>query len=153
MGGEGKTTPKRGNRHHDNPLSGARRMKRHKPLRRSGAPVRKVRLQRKKRLAPVNRERRARAFAKSFNDPGFVAWVQSLGCSVPGCRRTDIEAAHVDAPRSRGGDWTGVAPLCAPHHERQEKRTDAFNAEHGVDLYLVAAAVAQRWMAFAGVAA
>lgn len=120
------------------------------PLRRSGPPRRRTRLTRRKRLAPVNRERRAREFAKAFNDPGFVAWVHSLGCSVPGCWRTDIEAAHVEKPRSRGGVWTGVAPLCARHHDAQEKRTDAFNADHGIDLYLIADAVAQRWMAFAG---
>jgi hypothetical protein len=103
---------------------------------------------RKTRMRRRNEERAARAFEISFHSHGFVDWVHSLACSVPGCRRRNIEAAHVVCPRSRGGTWEDVAPLCRMHHRRQEKRTDAFNLEFGIDLYAIAAAVAQRWKAF-----
>ena len=49
--------------------------------------------------------------------------------------------AHL-IPRSRGGEDKGnTVFLCTKHHSLQEKRTDAFNAEHKINLY----ARAKRW--------
>jgi hypothetical protein len=103
---------------------------------------------RKKPIARVNRKRRATRFERAFHSPGFVAWMKEQDCAVPGCERTDIECAHVDRPRSRGGTWQEIAPLCRPHHREQEKRTARFNRKYGIRLELVAAGYAQRWMAF-----
>lgn len=107
-----------------------------------GAPLeRRTKLRKRGRKA-------GQRFERAFHSVGFVKWVKSLACSVPGCERTDIECAHVGKPRSRGGTWQEVAPLCAPHHRQQEKRTAAFNREHGVEMEWIAAAVALRWMAW-----
>jgi hypothetical protein len=123
-------------------------LKRKSPMRtktglRTGQP-----LARKTGLRPVNPARRAKRFAEQFHSDAFVSWVHSLACAVPGCQRTDIEAAHVGRTRARGGTWQEVAPLCAPHHREQEGRSRAFGARYGIDLDAIAAAVAQRWMAF-----
>lgn len=99
----------------------------------------------------ANARRKRERFRRAFLSPAFVRWVKSLGCTVPGCERDDIEAAHVDRPRSRGGRWYEIAPLCRPHHREQEKRTDWFDRQYGTDLRLAASAVAQRWLAFAKV--
>lgn len=122
-------------------------MKPGKPLKRSGSLKRSGRWG-TPQAAKRRRKRQRQRFKAAFHSPGFVRWVKSLACSVPGCQRTDIECAHVDRPRSRGGRWFEVAPLCVPHHREQEKRTDWFNGRYGIDLRLIAAAVAQRWMAF-----
>lgn len=117
-----------------------------KPLARGAAIARTTRIKAKGRKAPQR-------FAAAYHSTAYVEWIHSLGCSVPPCARTDIEAAHVVRPRSRGGKWWEVAPLCTPHHRMQEKRTAAFNAEHGIDLESIASAVALRWRQFAEAAA
>jgi hypothetical protein len=96
--------------------------------------------------AKRKRVRKRERFARAYLSEEYVEFVHSLACSAPRCQRTDIEAAHVGKPRSRGGRWDEIAPLCSIHHSEQEKRTPRFNATYGVDLESVAAAVALRWM-------
>lgn len=95
-------------------------------------------------------DRKAERFARQFHSDAFVEWVHSLGCVVPGCRRTDIDAAHVEK-RSRGQrvTWRCVVPLCSDHHRAQEGRSEDFGRDHGIDLYDLANVTAQRWMAYA----
>lgn len=107
------------------------------------------RLERHAPLRKANHARRLVRFTAAFHSKGFVLWVKSLACSVPGCERADIQCAHVDRPRSRGGRWYEVAPLCGPHHREQEKRTDWFDRKYLTDLRSTASAVAFRWMAYA----
>lgn len=50
------------------------------------------------------------------------------------CGRMATDRAHLD-PKSRGGDDKGnVALLCRECHTAQEKRTEYFEKERGVDL-------------------
>lgn len=127
-------------------------MKRTAPLRSDPAKTRAWQDRSRAELKRTPLKKRGRnahkRFEAAFHSVGFVKWVHSLGCSVPNCQRTDIEAAHVGKPRSRGGRWTEVAPLCAPHHREQEKRTPWFNEKYGIQLEWIAASVAQRWMAW-----
>jgi hypothetical protein len=113
---------------------------------------RRAGLKRHKRPNPVNRTRQAKRFEAQYLSSAYVEWIHSLPCSIPGCTRTDIEAAHVGRPKSRGGRWWEIAPLCGAdfpgHHQEQEKRTPYVNEKYGVDLEAIAHAVAQRWMAY-----
>ena len=95
------------------------------------------------RLTPkLHRKRLTRSCA------GHRAWVKRHHCSVPGCRRTPIECAHV----RRGTDGaTGMKPsdrwvisLCSAHHREQHVRGErAFEAEYGIDM--VALAIEFAW--------
>lgn len=115
------------------------------PLARSATP-----LVRRTRLAPVTRDtaKRQRRFERAFLSSAYVAWIHAQPCAVPGCTRSDIECAHVGRPRSRGGCWYEIAPLCSLHHREQEKRTAWSDAKYGTDLEGRAAGLAQEWMAF-----
>ena len=118
------------------------RLIRRTPMPRATKPMKRT------RLAPVNRKRKARRFEAAYHSPGFIAWVHSLACAVPGCARTDIHAAHV-VSRARGGTWQDVAPLCGSHHDDQHRLgVGLFNQKYGIDLAGIAAAVALRWKAF-----
>lgn len=100
-----------------------------------------------KGLKPRNDKRADAQFEKAFLSEEYVEFVHSLGCCVPGCRKVDIECAHVGSTRKNGGRWFEIAPLCAAHHRTQEGRTNAFNEKFGIDLLSIAAATAQRWLA------
>lgn len=71
-----------------------------------------------------NPKRKAANFARSFVSEARVLFVQSLPCAVPGCRRRDIQNAHigsqVEAGMGRRGNADTIAPLCKTHHEMQE---------------------------------
>ena len=102
---------------------------RKKPMKRTGS------LKRTGRIKP-NAKRKAKTFARVFGSEARVRFVKALPCAVPGCRRRDIQNAHVgshvDAGTGRRGDADTVAPLCEPHHKQQESRTGAFEDEIGV---------------------
>jgi hypothetical protein len=110
-------------------------------------------LKRKVPLLRVNRERRAREWERSYGSEERVSWVRSLPCSVPGCNRRMSENAHVSpegdpSGMGRKGDARQIIPLCAPHHmefHRAGQRT--FNDTHRIDVDLIAAAIAYRWLA------
>lgn len=96
------------------------------------------------RLTPKpQRKRVARTCA------GHRTWVKRHYCSVPGCRRTPIECAHV----RRGTDGaTGMKPsdrwvisLCSAHHREQHTLGErSFEAEYGIDLVALAGEFARR---------
>lgn len=112
------------------------------------------RIARTARLAPrtKNKAKRATRFERAFLSREYVAWIHSQPCAIPGCGRRDIQCAHVGKPRSRGGRWYEIAPLCGDawpgHHQEQEKRTSAVNAKYGIDLEAIAAGLAFEHMAF-----
>ncbi len=103
------------------------------------------RLERKTRLAPVNRARRAKAYARNFGPRADA--VRAMPCLVAGCRRPTV-AAHARARGMGGakGDARELVPLCQPHHlEAGEHRTSqraAFEARHSLDLTADAARIA-----------
>jgi hypothetical protein len=99
----------------------------------------------RKGLAARNPDRASAKFADAFLSKEYVEFIHSLGCCTPGCRKIDIEAAHVGPTRANGGKWYEIAPLCSAHHREQEGATEKFNAKHGVDLVDIAAATALRW--------
>lgn len=103
-----------------------------------------------KRGGPIPRRTRLRTKGGSRfpkrRDPKFMAWMaQQLldwrRCDC-GCGRRATTRAHLDAKGNGGYDRGNVVLLTWwPCHCKQEKRTDAFNAERGCDLY----AAAKRW--------
>lgn len=105
--------------------------------------TRKTPLKRGGRLKPVNRERRAAAFARNFGQRG--ALVRAMPCLLagPGCEG-QVQAAHAQARGMGGakGDRFSLVPLCAGHHRRQENGTKTFEAVHGLDLRAEAARIA-----------
>lgn len=131
---------------------GTKLLKPGKPMAKGSGPVRKTRgvMGRKPETVKRRRERKAKRFGVQFHSDAFVEFVHSLGCCIPGCRREDIQAAHVGRTRGRGGQWWEVAPLCGAeypgHHQEQEGRTPYMNERYGVDLELIASATAQRFL-------
>lgn len=103
------------------------------------------RLARKTRLAPVNRARRAKSYARNFGPRADA--VRAMPCLVAGCRLPTV-AAHARARGMGGakGDARELVPLCQPHHlEAGEHRTSqraAFEERHGLDLTTEAARIA-----------
>lgn len=103
------------------------------------------RLERKTRLAPVNRARRAKAYARNFGPRADS--VRAMPCLVAGCRLPTV-AAHARARGMGGakGDARELVPLCQPHHlEAGEHRTSqraAFELAHGLDLRAAAKRIA-----------
>jgi hypothetical protein len=80
---------------------------------------------------------------------GHRAWVRRHHCSVPGCRRTPIECAHV---RGGGDGGVGIKPsdkwtisLCGFHHREQHRIGErAFERRHAIDLMALAREFARR---------
>jgi hypothetical protein len=80
---------------------------------------------------------------------GHRAWVRRHHCSVPGCRRTPIECAHV---RSGGDGGMGMKPsdkwtisLCGFHHREQHRIGEReFERRHVIDLVAIAEEFARR---------
>lgn len=71
-----------------------------------------------------------------------MAWLRvQLVCGVPcdACGGRATDRAHLEARGSGGYDRLNVVLLCRRCHERQEKRTDLFCKEIGVDLWVRAA--------------
>ncbi len=127
------------------------RLARRTPMPRGKTPLRaKNQMRRRRPLARVtkNRAKRVARFERAFLSREYVAWIHSQPCAIPGCRRRDIQCAHVGRPRSRGGRWYEIAPLCAVHHAEQEKRTSAVNAKYRIDLEAIAARLAFDHLAF-----
>ena len=101
--------------------------------------------------SPIRRKWIVKRFKKR-RDPHFMVWMDKLTALVQTRCETHGQnceywpynralRAHL-IPRSRGGEDKGnVVFLCRKHHDQQEKRTDAFNREHNIDLY----ARAKRW--------
>ena len=93
--------------------------------------------------------RGGRQFKQTDDDAKYWNWLAHQmqwllpcdGCAI----HKWVTRAHL-IPRSRGGhDCYNIALLCIPCHRAQEKRTDAYIAETGVDLYEKAAAHTAQW--------
>ena len=108
---------------------------------------------RKVPLRRVNRQRRAREWERSYGSEERVSWVRSLPCSVPGCHARMSENAHVSpegdpSGMGRKGDACQIIPLCARHHlELHRVGQRIFNDTHRIDVDLIAATIAYRWLA------
>jgi hypothetical protein len=114
-------------------------------LRRSTRPLeRRTELERKTRISPVNRSRRAKAFARNFGERSDA--IREMPCLVH--ERCDgdsncagrVVAAHVQARGMGGakGDRRKLVPLCWHHHEEaSERRTSkrhAFEMRYEISL-------------------
>jgi hypothetical protein len=73
-------------------------------------------------------------------DARYLRFIRTLPCSVPGCRRSDIEASH-SGPHALGrkaSDYQTI-PLCTRHHRTGDDSyhrlgPKAFQEYHGIDL-------------------
>jgi hypothetical protein len=81
--------------------------------------------------------------------PAHRAWVRKHSCSVPGCARMPIEAAHVRKDTHAGlslkpsDRW--VISLCAHHHREQHNVGErAFERRYSIDLAALAQEFARR---------
>lgn len=108
-------------------------------------------LTRGKRINPVNKARKAKAFARNFGDRG--EYIREMCCLADSAKHGSpcsgpIQAAHVIARGMGGckGDRRHLVPLCAIHHlEAGENRTsqrEAFEAKYGIDLLAEAERIA-----------
>lgn len=85
---------------------------------------RKSPLKRKTRLAPANRRRRARTFARNFGER--ATFIRAMPCLLAGtgCEGR-IEAAHARS-RGAGGDRRELVPLCSGHHRQHHRGAKSF---------------------------
>jgi hypothetical protein len=84
-----------------------------------------------KPIPPRRKDPSKRAWAK-HRDMKYRKWIKTLRCLI--CQRSPVDPAHV-IKRSRGSDDRGnLLPLCRMHHDRQEGRNAAFEADYGIDL-------------------
>ena len=75
--------------------------------------------------------------------PAHVAWLHTLGCCVPGCRRLPIHTHHVRS-KGAGGQIADLAPICWMHHaEWHQIGRLTWQRKYDLDLTVVAA-----WLAF-----
>ncbi len=92
-------------------------MKRRKPLPRSTKPLKRGRVRR------VNKERKAREFARAYGGEARLAWIHAHPCLA-----TDhewdfcdgkMEAAHTESGGTgRKADASTLVPLCKHHHRQ-----------------------------------
>lgn len=78
--------------------------------------------------------------------PRHQRFVRSRACAVPGCPNKAV-CAHLRTAANSGkglkpADWYTV-PLCNAHHAEQEGRTESFGRKYGIDLWEIAATLAQ----------
>ena len=104
-------------------------------------------LRARKRLNPVNRERRATLSEIQYGPEEFTTWLHRLQCCVPGCEARDIEQAHV-VSKGAGGTWEDTVPMCRDHHREQHAMGFlTFERKYGCDLRAIAAQVQREWKA------
>ena len=89
------------------------------------------------------RQRLAERYAKAWHSPERCAWMKAQPCLV--CGKVPSEQHHV-IPRSRGGTYRDIVPLCQAHHSEGHTRGGLpFQARSGVDLDLEAIAYDGLW--------
>lgn len=105
-------------------------------------------LTRRKRLNPVNRERRAAEFARCYHSKERVEWVKGwacVSCGKPG----PSDNAHVlhDGTRGMGrkAGFACIAPLCRNCHEDFDQ--GRMSLRRSLDCYVGAGLVQERWLA------
>ena len=106
-----------------------------KPLRRTG------------RVNPLNRERKAREWARAYGSRERVAFVQALPCLACGARPSEVH--HLgNGGMGRKASAEHTVPLCHPHHEEYHRAGEAtFAARYSLDLYAAAEETHARWLA------
>ena len=103
------------------------------------------------RVKPVNKERKAAEFERTYGGKPRVEWGKDQPCLI--CGNIPSENAHVPSRSgmSRKGDAKHTVPLCAWHHTDGDDSLHAlnkagFNAKHGLDLDHEAAIHNARWL-------
>lgn len=81
--------------------------------------------------------------------PSHLKWVRGFQCSVPGCDRRPIEAAHVRNGTNGGmgqkPDDCWVISLCRDHHSEQHRIGEPeFERRYRIDMKEMAAAFAKQ---------
>ena len=91
---------------------------------------RRTPLRRRTRLAPLNRQRRARLMKRAFAEQAQLC--RSMPCLV--CWHSPCDPHH-EPPRSVGGRDCDTVPLCREHHDARHRLGKAeFERRTGVDL-------------------
>ena len=98
---------------------------------------------------PLKRNKGGSRFPKR-RCPEYMDWLKAqilagAFCDVCGGPSTGVVRAHLQAKGSAGDDLNNVALLCFWCHGLQEKRTDAFIKDCGVDLWAKAREHTARW--------
>lgn len=110
--------------------------------------MKRTALKRRKRVNPVNPDRRAREFQRAYGSEERVYYVgQHLACVVPDCHAHECDNAHIETGgMGRKADADKVAPICNPHHRLLHQHgPETFEAAYGVDLEEAAADTESRW--------
>lgn len=92
------------------------------------------------------RKSRRRRFEAHYGSEERVRWIQSLPCSVPGCRAWPSENAHVKAGgmgMKAAPEW--ITPLCKAHHDEQHRGSRTFEEKYGLDLEALARETDAKW--------
>lgn len=116
--------------------------------------LRRTPLKRRKRVNPVNPERREREFARAFGSLERCYYVSQLACVVPWCRqRGPMENAHIETGGvGRKADATKVVPACEPHHRTgpiaMHHGIETFQDEYAIDLEEAARLTEESWQRY-----
>jgi hypothetical protein len=81
-------------------------------MKRTGPPERRTELRRETPLAPVNRERKAKRYARDFG--AHADWIRSLPCDLCGARPPSDP--HHARSRGAGGTARHLVPTCRTCH-------------------------------------
>lgn len=77
-----------------------------------------------------------------IRSPGHLKWVRQHGCSVKGCKDTDIHAHHVRLGSHAGMGQkpcdSKVVSLCQHHHDRAHDGEATFQVDFNLDLHALA---------------
>lgn len=125
------------------------RLRRRLKVERDRAARRRLKIQTRRPLPRINRQRAAEDRGRFFGPPDFQAWIRKGGeCEVPRCHVSPCDQAHVH--KTRGSrlarpEWS--IRLCRVHHDEQERLgDDRFAAKHGMPPLLDVAA--RTWAAW-----
>lgn len=100
-------------------------------------------LERRGRVNPVNRARRAKRFERNFGAKSF--WIREQECVIPGCFDRPVEAAHTKS-RGAGGTSADLVSLCVGHHrESHDFGQKTFCHKYGLDLSAIARRMEAVW--------
>ena len=108
-------------------------------------------MRRQKRVNPINRNRKAREFVRTYHSKERCAFISSLPCCA--CGGSGSENAHgpdSDAGMGRKGGYKSILPLCGPgysgcHATLHRIGVESFERASGLDLRAEAARVEERW--------
>lgn len=113
--------------------------------------LRRTPLKRRKRVNPVNPERREREWARAYGSLERVYYVSTaLGCVVPDCHDSGpMENAHVETGGTgRRADADRVVPMCERHHAEHHRGRLTFAEKYGLDLDVSARLTETQWQLY-----